>query len=666
MSNIEQVSAAWHIYLSSTDTSELESRYEIMKKISEDRVSEKYYPDVVRKALINSLRIKAKQLMLYYLGNFTDVGGRGIEKDTSEIQSFVQEALTVAESKGLTKTIELLKRIDFFVQTVGRVVDEISAVLSNARDQNGAFICPKEDAIAISEKINDNITNLTLLSQDPVFGPEEVQGVDCWTVVIDELNKWYGNVMSYIESVDRAETVKRLEKVLKEFVSYQDEEIQYDFSPNEDDNLLANVIVLRSPFEKEARFCVYSEAQSKGYETAYIDASSDRFDHTTMKMVFVGLYSKNPKTYCLISGLTKQVDDQKRMRIYAEILQNSIEKNRIYILDDGIKESIFGGIKKCVGNVGDKSLLDVARCYLRMPMYDEVCKTFIESGMISDTEQDKNKIRALAFMGYIGFNEAYNRAKRGNNGWFEEAKSYSERCKSKANEYIEELLDLVQLIDNRWRVDEYVKEVDNTRQEFNYDAINDIDINIIKRIVNSNASLYSKVAAAVNYSILCGQDKTVWKELSLEEKSSRMTTATRLVFQLLELDTVPTVKVMAKDEFPSEKAGGLCCNGGESILYKESCCDNLTWVLETICHESFHAFQHYLISHKWKPWHFAEFGITRNRINEWLTNRSNKGYHHSIEENYEAYRVQIFEADAFAFEKDCFEMGKDILPEILN
>ena len=58
----------------------------------------------------------------------------------------------------------------------------------------------------------------------------------------------------------------------------------------------------------------------------------------------------------------------------------------------------------------------------------------------------------------------------------------------------------------------------------------------------------------------------------------------------------------------------------------------------------------------WKIWHWAELGVTRNRIEQWKMNQAvYVGDTSSL-----VYKVEIYECDARAFEHDCADGdGKD-------
>ena len=135
-----------------------------------------------------------------------------------------------------------------------------------------------------------------------------------------------------------------------------------------------------------------------------------------------------------------------------------------------------------------------------------------------------------------------------------------------------------------------------------------------------------------------------------EVKTERIAEATKLVMRTLGIETVPKVEIV---ENVAGGAVGLCCDGGKRVLYKESHIGNLSGIANTVCHECYHAFQHFCIQAGWQEWYLSELFVTKGRIAEWQYNFSN---YVTNSKGYSTYAVQIVESDARAFANDC--LGK--------
>ena len=101
--------------------------------------------------------------------------------------------------------------------------------------------------------------------------------------------------------------------------------------------------------------------------------------------------------------------------------------------------------------------------------------------------------------------------------------------------------------------------------------------------------------------------------------------------------------------------------GGEKIVYLYRSARDYDWIRGAVCHECFHALQHKAMYGGWFDWLQKEFGVTRGRIKQWRVNSNGdddygiRGRYFDIDDQPEAYLVQVFESDARAFEFDCAE-----------
>ena len=162
------------------------------------------------------------------------------------------------------------------------------------------------------------------------------------------------------------------------------------------------------------------------------------------------------------------------------------------------------------------------------------------------------------------------------------------------------------------------------------------------------------------YSLLAGEDVSIWHTLSRESQEKRLQEATSIVYQLLGIfDFVPTVNVVDLID-NDQNIKGQCQFRGKIVLYQYKGAQEFDSIVETICHESFHSFQFLAIYSPYNRWFWNELGITAGRIEQWRLNDKNY-FTTSNGDKYEHYRYQIFESDAFAFQKDCLEASGKVL-----
>jgi hypothetical protein len=115
-----------------------------------------------------------------------------------------------------------------------------------------------------------------------------------------------------------------------------------------------------------------------------------------------------------------------------------------------------------------------------------------------------------------------------------------------------------------------------------------------------------------------------------------------------------------KEKGYDKGAAGLCINGGKKIAYRDKYMQGYDFVLQCICHECFHAFQHTATNAPYAEWYYDDMGVTRGRVAQWSKNFScYVGDVNSI-----AYKVEIVECDANAFADDCHLYSKSRWHEI--
>lgn len=425
----------------------------------------------------------------------------------------------------------------------------------------------------------------------------------------------------------------------------------YDYQPPffEDERVTAGTIVVCSPLRDEivllAR-CLETRdktpfvvIQAAGF-AGQSDASIDR--------IFSAMEGKN----CLIFGLAAYTD-ANRPDLFVRILRYGKRGGKALLADERGDRALYDALYDTAREQPDLTGLDVTYCYLTLPGFGAVTRALQDKGMITPADFDWLKKNA-AFMGYVGWNTAVSLFTQ-KRDWRDAAAEISTGHEAASQAYLKRIPSQIQLLDTAWRVlDTDAEDRSAARREFDYDAIRAADPHNVAKILGADITLFAKCGLAARYCTLHGDDVSIWNRLSSAEKADRLTDASRMVAHLLQTQYAPEVELVAEDDWDEPRAGGLCCDGGKLIRYRESACRDYDWVVDAVCHECFHSFQHTLISSCWQPWHFTDLGVTKNRIGEWAYNTE---HYRGIGKTYINYRVQIMEADAFAFGADCFQQS---------
>ena len=161
-------------------------------------------------------------------------------------------------------------------------------------------------------------------------------------------------------------------------------------------------------------------------------------------------------------------------------------------------------------------------------------------------------------------------------------------------------------------------------------------------------SVFAKCGVIVRYCLTGAGDVSAWRDIEREDMFRRVELAVKAVYRILGVPLNPVVEIL--DELDNDTAGGLCCDGGKRILFKYSCCLGISWMLDAILHECFHALQAHLKSGHYAQWYYDNMGITYGRVSEWIETRK-QAFDHNTQSN--MYKVHMYEADARAFEADC-------------
>ena len=289
-----------------------------------------------------------------------------------------------------------------------------------------------------------------------------------------------------------------------------------------------------------------------------------------------------------------------------------------------------------------------AKVKLPLPSKETVKKAFEENGL---TFADGDIPEKFAFMGYEGINLAVRDGKKGKD--FRAVLDWlcDDVRRAYAYGFLRSAKTQQGFIPDDWG--DFYTQAENLlggKIRFRYECFPEELRGYIEQIVRSTDTTQEKCAKFFTYIFDCDNSQEKWVKKSTEEKQKALTLAVRFVMQVLGTGIVPDVQFL-DDLGPGHKnAGGLCCDGGKIIKFRNDGVDNLSYIADAVAHECLHSLQHTAERTGWQPWMWEELGITEGRIENWTLNSHD---YNGIDENFWAYRVQIMEADANAFAKEC-------------
>lgn len=644
----EKIKSAKDVYYDSMNMHELEAaavelegvlrELAAMKSVSEARTKNTTDAEVLY------LRINSKLLCIkYFDGGFCP-------DDGVELRSYLSEAVATASRKEYTNTTVALSKIKLFADSIAADMDEVFAIFTALFSDSNEFVGAQKDTKKAIEFLTKAIEHIQAIEDTGNPFGDNVIFFDLKAKTLDEITGACRRLQKELERLEQADGMKLYRSVVS-IVEPQSPGYP-DYYPTFNDRISANVIVLRTPFADEAKLYLLSLVKNTERKVGSIDAHSIVGKDTVKLFEACTLQ----ETDCLIFNLC---DVSDKTELLASAMRAGKRGQKIFIVDDNPVATVYEAAMDVAKNDDGLSTLDVGCRYLTMPYLHDLTALFTECGMIDGSESEKERIRkAFPFMGYVGLNRVMQAHSRGED-WFAIGSAISDENLAFARAYIAELPTLAQIINSEWRAEELVTVSGGKRGDrkpIDYDDLQGINHENIKKILESRGSFFAKCGALARYCLLGGNDISQWELVDIEERSRRFTLGTRLVMRMLDTGLDPVVEILPKKEWNkiyNEGFGGMCCDGGKLIRYREDCTENFNWSVETICHESFHAFQHYAERVGFYDWYFSELGVTKYRVDEWTNNHS--CYFGSEPNN--SYRVQIIEADAYAFMHDCNEQG---------
>ena len=627
MPNIpEIIESVNETFVTSLEPDALEKAYaQLRRMLEKDNPNERNRENA--QALL--MRLGAKQLAIVYFGEF-------LPQDGADFEEYLNAAIPDAEKLEYKNTLAALKKLAEALATVRPVMDEAYARLAPLRGEEGLVASASEcgDAIGCLERL---LGALDGIEEENPFG-DRARFINMKARAKEAVQTELDALEARIAFLSRADS----EKLFQEYADLRMQEL-YEYYPVFSEEINAGLVVLRTPFFDEAELYVSASAKERGCGYAVI--RTEELSGGRANVLFGCL--KEKKTEAILLGLEKRVD------LFRTAIAASRAGARLYAVDSSPEGALYSGL---VGAAKESfSVLDVGCRYLSMPYFREVSALFEEKGMIAGADE-YDLLRACPFMGYLGLNAA-SRAFSAGRDWKKEAKEISDVNFARAKRYLA-VTPLSQLLDAEWGVKDEAVFIPKGR-EFDYDDVRGIDPVNIRKILTCGGNIFAKCGLIARYCTLCGADKSVWKALSIETKSERLTAATKLILRLLDADVDPVVELVPEEAWTKADSGGYCSQGGKLIRYRDKSMQDYDWAVQTVCHECFHAFQH-RAERGFEQWFFEELGVTRNRIEEWKFNFLN----YEGRTNTLTYKVEIVEGDARAFQHDCFQMSEELWHKI--
>ena len=595
-------------------------------------------------ATVCKLQIK-RFLIQYYESHYSN-------EEYNKLINLLNTIEKLASNKNYTSSLALAKNYKKIIEQVHPIIVDIPAVSKTMCDNDGIrLLKTTKEYELIKENIKNRITKINEITRLPLF-PKDILK-DPMDIAINLLNEVNDKADYYIKAIINEEEVR--------FIKHYTEDIKniikmrHTFYPDIDieENRYAKALVINSPFIDEVRLFIREYAANNNMKVSIIKANIfENMNVYEIEQAFNTL--KKNDINCLIEGLPNFTNNEIKNELYKNILDYTKSGHYAFMYDNKGDNGLYKDFMDfCNQSENKYTLLDISFNYLSMPSFNDLIQLFIEYKMIeSNLDPLVEEIRkGLPFMGFLGLNDVFvaNISKK---NWIDVGRSISNKnYTSEVKEYLAKIPNQSLLVDTGWGdfLKGYIKQ-ETTKKEFDYDSIRYANPNNIKKIMEGGFTIFEKCGLLTRYCLLCGDDKSVWATLSRETQQNRVDEATKLVFQALGIyNIVPTVEIL--DEMPSKDTCGLCCDGGKRILYQHAYIQNYEGLVSTICHESFHAFQHMAEGMSYCRWFWTDLGVTAGRVEEWRLNH--KKYFGNSDKDYNKYRYQIIEADANAFEKDC-------------
>lgn len=641
----DKIASAKNTYKASIDVGTLDKTAEELLEIINSPTA---YTDFKMQAQGLWYLVRAKVLALTYLG--CDYS----EQTYYEIAPILNESCMVLRSLPYPNTLRIYEALTMSFAEINDFMKDALELVVQFRDYAGN---PTTTSIELLEDMRarfrikreraESIPDIASL-----FAPAVMS--DIKAKVVEDIEE----VLNWLDVNIKAIGARRADDFFREHVVELDEVVRgwpMSYMPAIDRQKVttAKTIVVCSPLKDEIYLYAKASADRMGERLLIVDSLGfgDK-DNDFIDVVFDALALRG--VGCVFTSLT-DFRAHNRNYLLEAIVRYSMKGHTVFPVDNKGNRELYNDFYELCKEKDGLTGLDVSYEFLRMPSYAEV-SSIIDDRDILPPDKIPPLREIMPFMGYLGLNQLLFLSSQGKK-WHDEIADLSDRNRVASQLYMRNIPAIEQFISADWNLPEVERNVVRRKKDFDYDTVRAANPNNIKKILESNISLFAKCGMITRYCTLCGDDVSIWATLDAYEKTKRLCDATRLVAHLLELEYDPEVQVVPVEEWTVKGAGGLCCDGGKKILYREDCVNNYEWTIDAICHECFHAFQQTLMDMGWQNWHYDELGVTLGRVDVWNYNNSN---YRDITKGNTVYMIQIIESDARAFASDCCKQSEAI------
>lgn len=419
------------------------------------------------------------------------------------------------------------------------------------------------------------------------------------------------------------------------------------------------LIILHSPMPTEIDLFSYSFFKDNNLPFKCLDVHSlHNMDEKDLVHLFMNLGKFKTNVY--IANL-QELDSNLVSTFYKALLEITFLGSTVIIGDYSSKKEIYNHILE-IFRVNNYSRFEgISEEFLTMPEYEEVIDLFLKLKMIDNRLSDEAEAvkNEMPLMGFFGMNMVINAFNEGNN-WVEIGKYISSQNRTlRFEDYIKHI-DLDKFIDSGWNEEAVYHGKMQVKRFFNYASVPGIDPGNLRKIFECpRATTFDKIGIIIDYTLRRGMD--TWDALSDKTKVDRINTCIKALYLFYDINFDVVVEVVEKIN-KEDSTFGVCVDEGRIIQLSLNCIKRYDVVSHTIAHETFHALQFKCCRDGYMPW-LNDICVTSYRVEEWKYNVS-PGEYLVASDNYKHYRFQVLEADAFAFENDCFDTYHDAYKSI--
>ncbi|MDE7106721.1 MAG: hypothetical protein K2O39_00175, partial [Clostridiales bacterium] len=451
-----------------------------------------------------------------------------------KLNVYIEQNMPIAKQKGYNKSAAAMENTLKFVTLFSRYVAAKKEISAQASSEQTLALNGKK-IIQNATELIDGILNGGVASpfEDGVVFPalsgEIADGMQSWKA---------GLCGAYAKALERSVAAKQL--------NLRDRD--YFPTPECDEGGKANALILNTPFVDEARLYA-ANAIPRDMEIYEFNMNVAGGSRESIDKIFC--YAEYKKCAVFISNVDMLPDDNRTYLLRAamtagkagiSVFISDVQGGALY--DDGMTAAV---------QFDELSALDISESYITMPSFDATAYELV-SLKIADDATVRAALRDMPFLGFSGLNEIVR--PEYNNSWMTRGKKISAGNTDAAKKYLARIKDSMLFIDDGWGEFRGGGQSVVGAGEFDYDGIPAIDVNNVKKIVESNATVFGKCGMIARYCTTGTEDWSVWNRLEREEMESRAELAVKLVYRVLGIPIDPIVEIV--DEPENGTAGGLC------------------------------------------------------------------------------------------------------------